>query len=124
MVYENKDNVFRVADTIYNDLVKASKQLGIKIEEPYWIELGRENDRTELDREIRNYIMGSGTFRHPTMVCCVLQREHNYEMFKEVMLQYSIASQVITYRNGNKFGLSKATNIIRQMNSKAGGDLY
>jgi argonaute-like protein implicated in RNA metabolism and viral defense len=54
----------------------------------------------------------------------VLQRETNYEMFKEVMLTYSIPSQVITARNGNKFNLSKATNILRQINSKAGGDLY
>lgn len=27
-------------------------------------------------------------------------------------------------RNGMKFNLSKATNILRQVNSKAGGDLY
>jgi len=31
---------------------------------------------------------------------------------------------VITTRNGFKFSLSKATNILRQINSKAGGDLY
>jgi len=58
------------------------------------------------------------------MVVCVLQRESNYQMFKEVMLQYRMPSQVITTRNGFKFNLSKATNILRQVNSKAGGDLY
>jgi len=31
---------------------------------------------------------------------------------------------VVTFRNGSKFNLSKATNILRQINSKAGGDLY
>ena len=31
---------------------------------------------------------------------------------------------MITTRNGFKFSLSKATNILRQINSKAGGDLY
>lgn len=40
------------------------------------------------------------------------------------MLQYRMPSQVITTRNGFKFNLSKATNILRQVNSKAGGDLY
>lgn len=45
-------------------------------------------------------------------------------MCKEVMLTYSIPSQVITARNGSKFNLSKASNILRQINSKAGGDLY
>lgn len=33
-------------------------------------------------------------------------------------------SQVITTRNGSKFNLSKATNILRQINSKVGGDLF
>lgn len=45
MVYENNDRVFRVADDIYNNLCKASKQLGLKIEEPYWIELSKETNR-------------------------------------------------------------------------------
>jgi len=40
------------------------------------------------------------------------------------MLRYEIPSQVVTFRNGSKFNLSKATNILRQINSKAGGDLY
>ena len=31
---------------------------------------------------------------------------------------------MITFRNGCKFNLSKATNILRQVNSKVGGDLY
>jgi hypothetical protein len=124
MVYESNDRVFQAADSVYNNLVKASQQLGIKIEEPYWIEMKKENDRRELDAEIRQYIQGGGQFRHPTIVLGVFQRENNYEMFKEVMLQYSIPSQVVTFRNANKFNLSKATNIIRQVNSKAGGDLY
>jgi len=47
------------------------------------------------------------------MVLCVLQRESTYEMFKEVMLRYEIPSQVVTFRNGSKFSLSKATNILR-----------
>lgn len=31
---------------------------------------------------------------------------------------------MITARNGAKFNLSKATNILRQVNSKSGGDLF
>jgi argonaute-like protein implicated in RNA metabolism and viral defense len=60
MVYENNDRVFQAADSVYNNLVKASQQLGIKIEEPYWIEMKKENDRRELDAEIRQYIQGGG----------------------------------------------------------------
>lgn len=33
-------------------------------------------------------------------------------------------SQVVTCRNGRTFNLSKATNILRQINSKIGGDLF
>ena len=69
-------------------------------------------------------MMADNKMNHPTMVVCILQRENNYSMFKEVMLQYRMPSQVITTRNGFKFNLSKATNILRQVNSKAGGDLY
>lgn len=31
---------------------------------------------------------------------------------------------MVTVRNGSKFNLSKATNILRQINSKVGGDLF
>lgn len=33
-------------------------------------------------------------------------------------------SQVVTVRNGAKFNMSKASNILRQINSKVGGDLF
>ena len=33
-------------------------------------------------------------------------------------------SQVITVRNGRSFNASKASNILRQINSKIGGDLF
>jgi hypothetical protein len=39
MVYENSQRVYDVANNIYNDMVKASNQLKIKVEEPHWIEL-------------------------------------------------------------------------------------
>lgn len=124
MVYENSDRVYGIADNIYRDLVKASQQLKLKVEEPHWIELSKESNREELDEKLREFMMAEKQFKHPTMVVCVLQRENNYQMFKEVMLQYRMPSQVITTRNGFKFNLSKATNILRQVNSKAGGDLY
>ena len=45
-------------------------------------------------------------------------------MVKEVMHHFRLPSQVVTVRNAFKFNLSKATNILRQINSKLGGDLY
>lgn len=45
-------------------------------------------------------------------------------MYKEVCQQFRMPSQVITCFNARSFNLSKATNILRQINSKTGGDLY
>ena len=45
-------------------------------------------------------------------------------MFKEVFGEFRIPSQVVTCRNGHSFNLSKATNILKQINSKTGGNLF
>lgn len=63
-------------------------------------------------------------FRHPTMVVVILDREKNYKMYKELFQEYKIPSQVITSRNAFSFNASKASNILRQINSKIGGDLF
>jgi hypothetical protein len=104
-----------VADKIYNDMVKASNQLRMKVEEPKWIELTRESNKEEFEEKLVQYMMGQQDrqFRHPTMVVVVLQRESNYSMFKEILLQYRMPSQVVTCRNGSRFNLTKATNILR-----------
>ena len=124
MVYENTQRMFDIADGIFKSLQQASGQLKIVVEDPYWIELSKETNREELDFKIQEYMMGSKQFEHPIMCLMVVNRESTYPMFKEVMLQYRIPSQVITARNGSKFNLSKATNILRQVNSKSGGDLF
>lgn len=92
MVYENSDRVYSIADAVYRDLAKASKQLQLVVEEPHWIELSKESNRDELDAKLREYMMGGKQFNHPMVVVCILQRENNYKMFKEVMLQYRMPS--------------------------------
>ena len=100
--------------------------LKIKVEEPHFIELDREDDAEELEKALLSYMMaGSDSkFRHPKIAVCILDRETNYKMVKEVFSMYQIPSQVITCRNGRSFNMSKASNILRQVNSKIGGDLY
>jgi hypothetical protein len=58
------------------------------------------------------------------MVVVILDREKNYKMYKELFQEYKIPSQVITSRNAFSFNASKASNILRQINSKIGGDLF
>ena len=106
-------------------MVKASGQLKIKVEEPYWIELEDEQDEEELRFRLQEFMMeDKADFRHPTLCLAVLGRENNYKMFKEVFGDYRIPSQVVTTRNGHSFNLSKATNILKQVNSKIGGNLF
>jgi len=45
-------------------------------------------------------------------------------MYKEVFGNYRMPSQVVTVRNALSFNASKASNILRQVNSKVGGDLF
>jgi hypothetical protein len=63
-------------------------------------------------------------FRHPSIALAVLGMERNYPMYKLAFDKYRMPSQVVTSRNARGFNPSKATNIIRQMNSKCGGDLF
>lgn len=45
-------------------------------------------------------------------------------MYKELFAEFKIPSQVVTSRCGFKFNMSKASNILRQINSKINGDLF
>ena len=58
------------------------------------------------------------------MCVAVLSNEDNYAMYKEVFEDYRICSQIVTRRNAEKFNMSKASNILKQINSKIGGDLF
>lgn len=49
MVYENSNQVYDIADRIYNDLQKAAGQLKLIVEEPHFIELKREDCREDLE---------------------------------------------------------------------------
>lgn len=112
---------------IVDNFKKSSGQLKQVVKEPYYIELTQERNREELEEELKRYIMSGGSgksFRHPKVVVFLLKYENNYPMYKEVMHHFRLPSQGITVRNAFKFNLSKATNILRQINSKVGGDLY
>ena len=105
--------------------MKSSGQLKIKVEEPYWIEMVDEQDEEELRFRLGEYMMeDKEDFKHPTLCLAVLGRENNYKMYKEVFGDYRMPSQVVTTRNGRTFNLSKATNILKQVNSKIGGNLF
>lgn len=107
-------------------MVNSCKAIGIKIGEPYWVELEQENDTAELESWLLEYMIGEKekSFRHPQIALAVLGMERNYPMYKLTFDKYRMPSQVVTARNARGFNPSKATNVIRQMNSKCGGDLF
>ena len=77
-----------------------------------------------IESELIAYMTQGKQFTHPSIVVSLLSYESNYAMFKHLMLQYRMPSQVVTVKNVMKFNYSKASNILKQMNSKIGGDLY
>jgi hypothetical protein len=78
----------------------------------------------ELDSWLLEYMVGEKQFKHPKICLAILGMEKNYPAFKLVFDKYRMPSQVVTTRNARSFNASKASNIIRQMNSKCGGDLF
>lgn len=124
LIYSERN--YKLANTIYDTMDRSCKMLGIRVAEPFWIELKREEDNEELESWLTDYMWSEKTkqFRHPLIVLAVLGRESNYPMYKLCFDKYRMPSQVVTARNALKFNPSKASNIIRQMNSKVGGDLF
>lgn len=56
----------------------------------------------------------------------VLSSELSYNNFKNICYDKNCISQVAVYKtlSGKKGGISVVSNILRQINSKLGGDLY
>ena len=117
---------YDTADKIYNTFAQSCGMLKIRVEEPYFIEVESENNKDEVRAKLLEYMMANpkSIFRHPKIVVVVLGYENNYAMYKELFQEYRIPSQVVTTRNGRSFNMSKASNVLRQINSKIEGDLF
>ena len=85
---------FEIAEKIFTTFRDSCSRLAIRVEEPHFIELEKEDDPKELETALLNYMMKGrdGVFRHPKIAVCVLGRETNYKMFKEVFGEYRIPS--------------------------------
>jgi len=77
-----------------------------------------------LEYYLNEYMSGTKQFRHPAMVVVILFRENLYSKYKLMFDKFRMPSQVITNRNARSFNASKASNILRQINSKMSGDLF
>ena len=133
MIYQNptrpdqrRRSNFEAADKVYNSFAQSCGMLKIRVEEPHFIELEDERDYTEVKHKLMAYMMSGpkAVFRHPKIVVVVLGQEHNYRMYKELFHEFKIPSQVVRTGNARSFNMSKASNVLRQINSKIEGDLF
>ena len=122
-IYDHR--LFDIADRVANDLMTTSKSINMKVCDPYFIETDSERNLKQVEDELIYYMTEeSGEFKHPKIVVILLGYENNYPAYKKLMQKYRLTSQCLTRNNASKFNYAKAVNILRQMNSKMGGDLY
>ena len=128
MIYQHnaRRSNYDIADRIFDTFRQASNMLKIRVGEPHFIEIEDEKDIAEVKAKLMDYMMAGpqAIFRHPKIVVVVLGFENNYPRYKELFQEFKIPSQVITVRVGRSFNMSKASNILRQVNSKIEGDLF
>lgn len=70
---------------------------------------------------LEQYIKKCG---EPMIVVIVLKNENYYNIYKNICYSKNVVSQVVNARTCYKVNMSVASNILRQINSKLGGDLY
>jgi hypothetical protein len=94
MAYERRYN-FKNADAAYNGMAGAAPALGIKVSEPEWLEMEREDDVDYFNDYLVNYIK---KFGEPQIVVIVLSNERIYGKYKAICYKHDIISQVIQAR--------------------------
>ena len=97
-------------------------KIGLRVEEPSWIEVDRADDVHGADRQLKGLIDAK---KRPTIVLVMLGNERQYKSYKSMCYSNNIISQCVRYQNfGKGMNMSVASNVLRQINSKLGGDLY
>lgn len=120
MAYD-KNRHYQDAEHAFTTMVQASEKLGIVIEEPEWFELDREDNIDQFSHLLKGYIQECG---QPLIVVIILRAEYLYAKLKTVCYKNDCISQVVQAKTCKRMNLSVATNVIKQINSKLGGDLY
>ncbi|CDW88329.1 piwi-like protein 1 [Stylonychia lemnae] len=107
----------KVEDMLY----LASQKLGMTVEYSHKMELKNTRDCSEFKRELQAYIK---TYGKPIIVVFIIPKDDKYKDFKKICYDESVKSQVISFKIANKIEPSIASNILKQINSKLGGDLF
>ena len=115
-VYEGMN--YSKAESLYNTMVNASTALGVSIAEPQWKEL-KYIATASIEECVK-----TGKTPHQ-FVFVLLSDKRKYKQIKQVLdIHHGFVSQC-AYANPKKMGnIPFASNLIRQINTKLGGDLY
>lgn len=60
----------------------------------------------------------------PSIVLLLIPQERLYKQYKNICYKQNVISQVVAQRTVRKMNLSVASNVLKQINSKLGGDLF
>jgi hypothetical protein len=118
-VYEKRN--YDLAMNVLASLQHACKAISMRVGEPHWIELSYPDPTKMMDRikEAQAY-----SKEYIPIAFMLLTKEHDYSDLKSELIKNKLLSQAIQYKTAKKINASIASNILKQMCSKLGGDLY
>lgn len=119
IVYDSRN--YNFANNVLEQFQGASRQLGMNVEEPEWIELDNFNRTEQFERELTNYIRSK---QEPSIVVIIIPLERLYKAYKNICYQHNVISQVVALKTARGMNMSVASNVLKQINSKLGGDLF
>ena len=93
----------------------------MEVEEPAWIEVPDFRDHRSFEEQLKQHMRKFGT---PVLVVLMLAHERQYALYKNLCYNNNVVSQVIAAKTVRRMNLSVASNVLKQMNSKLGGDLF
>lgn len=82
----------------------------MNVEEPYWLELDREDNYEMLFSELCYYMTNYGA---PIIVLIILRNSKHYKYIKLQCYQFNFVSQVVRTYVIKKNSLSIASNVLR-----------
>ena len=125
LCFYEKSN-YKDAESLYNNLSKASKAFGLKVEEPEWIEM--PNRSTAIDwKETADDYFGEGKDREFDFVIFFLGKNDKLyaDLKKHSLCESGYVSQVVKAKSIQKKGvMSVCSKILLQINAKLRGISY
>jgi aubergine-like protein len=117
LIYEAKN--YDGAGMLLNSMQKASVSLGIRIEEPEWLEV-----QTMNEKEIRAYLTRPKAPNFKFVLCLISNRGDYVRVKRLLEVDLGIRSQFVLNMYKKLSSLSIVSNIVKQINIKLGGESY